>query len=239
MATTAPKKPSTTTVKRTTATQTRTSTATQAAPTKRRCPWCDTIVDINTAFCPECGEQLKKGAKSKKKKKHPVLIASLIILGILIIGGMGSSSSSNKKSSSSKSSSKSSGSQPITTSKSGGSDLECDYQDTHLKYLKHEIATNAAGEKCLVVYFDFTNNSSDNKQFWTTYSTTAFQNGVELDTSYFNVNDYTKNYSREIQPGTTITVATDYKIGSDSSTVTVQVTPFILGNVLIDLSLSL
>lgn len=77
-----------------------------AAPTKRRCPWCDTLVDINVAFCPECGEQLRKTPKgAKKKKKHPVLGVSLVILGLLIFFGAASSGSSSKSSNKSKDSS--------------------------------------------------------------------------------------------------------------------------------------
>ncbi len=83
--------------------------ASSSTPTKRKCPWCDTIVDINTPFCPECGEKLIKSAKRpKKKKRHPLLVASLVVLGILVIFGAFSGSDSKSAKSSSKKSSKSS-----------------------------------------------------------------------------------------------------------------------------------
>ena len=76
-----------------------------STPTKRKCPWCESIVDINSPYCPECGEKLIKTKKSKKKKKHPLLITSLIILGMIIVFGASSSSSSKGSNSNSKQSS--------------------------------------------------------------------------------------------------------------------------------------
>ena len=79
----------------------------QQAPAKRRCPWCDTVVDATVAFCPECGEKLIKGAKKpKKKKKHPVLLGILLVFlgffSLLVIAAIGSSSGRSKSSKSNK-----------------------------------------------------------------------------------------------------------------------------------------
>lgn len=104
---------------------------------------------------------------------------------------------------------------------------EFDYEDTHVKYLKHEVVENMAGDKCLAVYYEFTNNSDENKTFLYTFSDKAFQNGVELDVSLFHVNDDSKNSSREIQPGVTVTVVSGFVLSDETSNVTLQVEPMI------------
>ncbi len=103
----------------------------QQAPTKRKCPWCDTLVDINTPFCPECGEKLIKGAKKqpKKKKKHPVLLGILFVFLsffiLVTIAGIGSSSGRSKSSKSNKSYSAetSSNNSSNNTTSTGDSDI--------------------------------------------------------------------------------------------------------------------
>ena len=45
------------------------------------------------------------------------------------------------------------------------SDEEFTYKNKTVKYLKHEVTENDFGEKVLVVYYDFTNNSDDNAVF--------------------------------------------------------------------------
>ena len=39
------------------------------------------------------------------------------------------------------------------------------YDDTKLKYLKHDVITDSNDREVLVVYFDFVNNSEDNTAF--------------------------------------------------------------------------
>lgn len=121
------------------------------------------------------------------------------------------------------------------------SSYEFDYNDMHVKYLKHEIVENLAGEKCLAIYYEFTNNSSENKAFDYAFSDTAFQNGVELDFSLFHVNEESKNSSREIQPGTTVTVTSGFVLGESRDNVTLQITPWISwsNKTLLEMDLSL
>ena len=118
---------------------------------------------------------------------------------------------------------------------------EFDYNGMHVKYVKHEILTNMAGEKCLAVYYEFTNNSDENKEFIYLFSDKVFQNGVELEASMFHVNEESKNSGKEIQPGTTITVTSGFVLGESRDSVTLQIEPWISfsDEKLMEISLSL
>ena len=98
------------------------------------------------------------------------------------------------------------------------------YNDTTLKYLKHDVITDSNGREVLVIYFDFANNSGDNTAFAYNYNVTCFQNGKELDYPLvsFDVDEY-NNIARELQTGANITVARIY-ILEDKSNVDLEVT---------------
>lgn len=99
------------------------------------------------------------------------------------------------------------------------------YNDTTLKYLKHNVITDSNDREVLAVYFDFANNSEDNTAFAYNYNVTCFQNGKELDYPLvsFDIDEY-DNIARELQTGTNITVARIY-ILEDKSNVDLEVTP--------------
>lgn len=107
------------------------------------------------------------------------------------------------------------------------SGTEFDYEDMHIRYTGYEFGQNMAGEQTLIVYFDFTNNSAENKMFAYSFNVKAFQNGVELDSSLMFSNDICKNRDNEIQPGTTISLGEDFLIGEDRSDISLQIEPFI------------
>lgn len=111
------------------------------------------------------------------------------------------------------------------------------YDDTTLKYLKHEIITDSNNREVVVVYFDFANNSKDNEAFVYNYNVTCFQNGKELDYPLvsFDVDEY-NNTARELQTGTNITVAKIY-ILEDKSDVNLEVTPWGSNKKLLNLTL--
>lgn len=104
--------------------------------------------------------------------------------------------------------------------------IDVDISKCHVKYISSEIVSNAAGEECLVIYYEFTNNSSENRAFDYTVSDKVFQDGVELSQSLFHVNDASKDSSAEIQPGKSITVASSF-ILRDKSEVDLEISPFI------------
>ena len=104
---------------------------------------------------------------------------------------------------------------------------EFTYKNKTVKYLKHEVAENDFGEKVLIVYYDFTNNSDDNAVFDYSFDDTCFQNGVEIKHSMWHANDESKNSGKEIQKGVTVTVASSFVLGDSEDDVTLEITPFI------------
>lgn len=118
---------------------------------------------------------------------------------------------------------------------------EFTYGKMTVKYLRHEITENEMGENVLIVYYEFTNNSNDNQAFIYSFSDICFQNGVQLDDSFFHANEQTRNADREIQPGTTIEVASAFDIGDSRDTVTLEVEPWVsfTSNKLLTLELEL
>lgn len=107
------------------------------------------------------------------------------------------------------------------------SDGEFTYKNKTAKYLKHEVTENDFGEKVLIVYYDFTNNSDDNAVFDYSFDDTCFQNGVEIKHSIWHANDESKNSGKEIQKGVTITVSSSFVLGDSEDDVTLEITPFI------------
>ena len=104
---------------------------------------------------------------------------------------------------------------------------EFTYEKMTVKYLRHEISENAAGDDVLIIYYEFTNNSKDNAAFDYSFSDKCFQNGVELEESIFHANDETKNSDKEIQPGTTLEVASAFMLGDSMDTVTLEIEPWV------------
>lgn len=99
------------------------------------------------------------------------------------------------------------------------------YGHSNIKYINHEIIQNN-NEDVLVVYYEFTNNEDEPKAFGTFVTGKAFQNGIEVDQSWIYVNDECKNAGKEVQKGTTITVANSYPITDTSSNITIEFRPF-------------
>lgn len=91
-----------------------------------------------------------------------------------------------------------------------------------MRYTGHVVASDYKGEPCLLVYYDFTNNSDKNTSCATSVIMRAFQNGVQCDVTVFTEpNEAKQNYINEIQPGTTVNVAQIFSI-SDMSQVTLE-----------------
>ena len=94
-----------------------------------------------------------------------------------------------------------------------------------LKYLRHEILKNATGNDCVAVFYEFTNNSDESTACIYKFSDIAFQNGVELDTSLFLLEDYDNNDTKEIKPGISIEVYSLFK-HKDMSNIELEVSQF-------------
>lgn len=220
---------------------------TKAKPKTKKCKHCKSDMPYNAKVCPTC-----RRSQGGVLKWVIIILAVLVVLGV--IGALfgddeGESNKEPKRPASSNSQDENNNeSQPEESqaqepmeNESTESTTEFDYEDMHVRYTGHELGQNMAGEKTLIVYFDFTNNSSENKSFAYSFSAKAFQNGVELDSSLLFSNDTCKNRDNEIQPGTTVPVGVDFVLGEDMSDISLQVTPWIsfTDEILMDIPLAL
>lgn len=184
-----------------------------------QCKTCGADMASNAKVCPKCG------AKNKKTIFKRWWFYVLIVVFIIIIIPKGSSNSnSDADSSNSTSVAKS----PSKSDNALADDIiDVDINKCHVKYLRHEIVENMAGAKCVAVYYEFTNNSDDNKAFYVTIADKAFQDGVELESSLFHVSDESHDSSAEIRPGVTITVCEAYVLRNEESDVELEVREWI------------
>lgn len=84
-------------------------------------------------------------------------------------------------------------------------------------YTRHEFGTDWEGQKCLIYYYTFTNNSDTNTSASVAAYIQCFQNGIECDTSFLSTdNEYIDNYSKDVQPGTSIEVCQVFVLQDDS-----------------------
>lgn len=100
--------------------------------------------------------------------------------------------------------------------------IDVDISSCHAKYIKYEIIENLAGDRCIAIYYEFANNSKNNRTFDTVFSPSAFQDGISLEESFYHVNDESKSRSAEIKPGTTVTVCSGYVLRNETSDVEVE-----------------
>lgn len=104
--------------------------------------------------------------------------------------------------------------------------------DYTYKFLKHEVKISDDDKDYLFIYFEFTNNSGHSTTpFYTDLNVKAFQNGVSLTQCISNL--YSDTVPEEdiafknIQDGTTVTIALRY-ILSDDSAVSLEINPMII-----------
>lgn len=218
------------------------SAKTKSKPKTKKCKHCKSDMPYNAKVCPTCRRR-----QGRFLKWVIIILAVLVVLGVIgsLSGGDDNETSKKPKnptSSDVESTQDTAGEnineaqqeenqaeEPIgePVEESAESGTEFDYEDMHVRYTGHELGQNMAGEKTLIVYFDFTNNSSENKSFAYSFSAKAFQNGVELDSSLLFSNDTCKNRDNEIQPGTTVPIGVDFVLGEDMSDVSLQIEPWI------------
>ena len=113
---------------------------------------------------------------------------------------------------------------PLTTALPKFEDniIDINVDDCNIKYKQHELKKDYSGTECLVVYYEFTNNSDSTISFGYTFTDQAFQNGVALDVSYWTLENEDDNKYTEIKPGVTITVYSMF-IPRDDSVVELEI----------------
>ena len=101
-----------------------------------------------------------------------------------------------------------------------------DTDDAKITYTGWKLASDYDGYSCVILYYDFTNKKSESQSALSAdYYITAFQNGVECDTtwlSYDNRDEALDNYSKKVTQGTTIKVGKAYRI-KDKTPLTLEI----------------
>lgn len=192
------------------------------------CPYCKQDIPVSCDYCPECGaRQMQK----MKPKFGTGKIVACVLIGLLILSSLASAFTRNNASNTTttKRASHTAQSAQKVTSPLDDDIIDVDINGCHVKYEGHEVVQNMSGDWCVAVYYTFTNNSDENEAFVFNVRDKAFQNGVELDSSLFHVNDYSKKRESELQPGVSTTVCSAF-ILQDDSNVELQVYPWISVN---------
>lgn len=91
-----------------------------------------------------------------------------------------------------------------------------------IKYTKHVITKDFAGNPCIMVYYDYTNNESTASSAMVDVSLKAYQHGEACEAAIpENNDDAIDHFTAEIQPGQTVNVCQAFTL-TDESDVTVQ-----------------
>ena len=104
--------------------------------------------------------------------------------------------------------------------------IDVEFDDVKIVYDGYEISKDYEGNKVIIVYFNFTNNSDEAKSPGTKVSVKAYQDGIECDDAYIwdSPEEY-GNRVKDIKKGTTIRYAEIYEIKSNSE-VEIEVSKF-------------
>lgn len=212
------------------------------------CSHCKRNIPEYSNYCPECGA--RQGQKIDRERPKIFRVAVCIIVLLLIIGTLvqeiREKNTENKINATTQTTSpvaeptqtadteaepteRTFESQPVQSRAPSPLDddiIDVDINGCHVTYEGHEVVQNMAGDLCVAVYYQFTNNTGENQEFDLTVSDKAFQNGVELEQSVFHVNDESKLSVMEIQPGVSITVCSGFVL-RDESNVELQLFPWI------------
>lgn len=87
-----------------------------------------------------------------------------------------------------------------------------------VQYTRHEFGTDYEGNKCLLYYYNFTNDSDKNATAGMTANVQCFQDGSECEMAITDSrNDAMDNYAmKEVQPGYTVEVCQPFLLKSDT-----------------------
>lgn len=159
-----------------------------------------------------------------KTKRHLGSYVAFVFLGIVVIFMAMKTSDENISEVKQSNSTPAPITQTVVETDDGIIDFNAD--GCNLKYLRHEITKNYVDEECLAVYFQFTNNSDENKSCIYTFSEKAFQNGIELEMPLFMIDGKDSNTDKEIKPGVSLEVYCLFKI-EDKSNVELEVSEWV------------
>ena len=177
------------------------------------CRKCGAELDDYSVFCNKCGTPVSEYSQEHSssnsfyappQKRHGCLKSVLIVFAVLIVISVARNAGARKAHEES-----------LQSGPLSDDTIDVTISDCEITYIGHEVIENLGGDLCLAVYYEFTNNSDEYKSFITTANDVAFQNGIELETSMFHLNQESKNREVEIKPGVKITVCSGFVLRDD------------------------
>ena len=91
-----------------------------------------------------------------------------------------------------------------------------------LKYKKHTVTKDFAGNPCVMIYYDYTNRASGTSSAMVDVNLTAYQNDAALEAAIpSNSDEAVDAFMKEIQPGETVNVCQAFSL-NDMSPVTLH-----------------
>lgn len=152
-------------------------------------------------------EPVAEGEKKKGSKLKIVLIVVAVIVVLFIaIGALGGDDSSSTGAGSGQ-----------AEDQANSSADEGDLGDYHVKILDSSIIKDWDGNDAIRIEYEFTNNDEEATSALIGIVTTAFQDGVELESTFGDDEDAEyDNWSKEIKSGATVTCAEYFTLNSES-----------------------
>ena len=151
-----------------------------------------------------------------KKKIVAMLLTGAMVLSITACGGdtdSGKDNKTNTETATDQNETKTEDAQPVDDGI-----IDFTAEKFNVKYVRHEFANDYEGNKCLLYYYTFTNNSDENATAGIAANVQCFQDGGECEIGIMaEQNDSMNNYAiNEVQPGGTVEVCQVYKLKSDT-----------------------
>ncbi len=105
-----------------------------------------------------------------------------------------------------------------------GTSIDMNNEKFSIRYTQHRTAKDINGSPCLMLYYDYTNNSSTPSSAMVDVSIQAYQDGVLCDAAIPEAHDEAVDrFMQEVQPGQTVNVCQVFSLGSTTD-VTLQAT---------------
>ena len=102
--------------------------------------------------------------------------------------------------------------------------------DPNVTITGYDIVTDSEGKNCVVLFLTWTNTSEETTMFATSYTVSAYQDGIGLESSILINDKYTDLCNAcltEIRPGATLDVAVDFALRSDNPIIEIEVDEWI------------
>lgn len=193
------------------------------------CKNCGQEVEQNAKFCPECGAAVgpeQQGQKGKAKKpifKRWWFWVLIIILVVSFLGG-GNGEEASNSSAGEKGSQESvipQATEPAAVLLEASGSLG----DFDIQIHDFEIADDYAGDPSILIDFTFTNNSEESESVYVNLIYMAYQNGVQLESTYFidNIRYNPDDLTKDVKPGSSLDLTVAYSLSSDTAPVEFEI----------------